>query len=355
LPSSSGVYWFKDGTGSVLYVGKAKNLNRRLRSYRQTVNSKTRVLIAKIQTVNWLTTESELAALLLEAAYINAFQPPYNVRLKDDRSPIYIAITKEPIPRVLAVRKTQIISHKPDAISQFFGPFPSAAQTRALLRALRKIIPFCSAGRVSSRPCFYYQLKLCPGVCAGIITPGQYRRQLRYLTSLLDPLSHPPVTGLGGLRQLLLPYFPHLPSSLQRIEAYDISNLSGQNATGAMVVFSHGRPDNSQYRRFRIHTQLTPNDPAMMAEILHRRFKHPEWNLPDLIVLDGGLPQLAVGLKATHIPLITLAKRQEIIFTHQGPIQLPRTSPPLKLLQHLRDQAHRFARSYHRQLRDRIN
>ncbi len=336
-----------------------------------------------------MTTASELDALLLEAAYIKALQPPYNTRLKDDKSPLYVAITQETYPRVLTLRKSEVRG-------QYFGPFASAYQTKNLLHGLRQIFPWCNAGHVSSRPCFYYHLQLCPGVCIGAITPGQYRRRLRHLTTFLSgqtktvirnltarmhrlshhqnfeaaalirnqlaainylhqtPLSTPHVNASRQLHQLLLPYFPHLPATLTRIEAYDISHLSGHQATGSMVVFTRGEPDTAQYRRFRIYTQLTPNDPAMMAEILHRRFKHTEWNLPNLIVLDGGLPQLAVGLKATHTPLVTLAKRQEIIFTHQGPIQLSRTSPALKLLQHLRDEAHRFARSYHRQLRDVI-
>jgi len=152
-----------------------------------------------------------------------------------------------------------------------------------------------------------------------------------------------------------LPHFPHLPPSLRRIEAYDISHLSGQKATGSMVVFTHDHPDTAQYRRFKIKSVAGINDPAMLAEVVNRRLRHLEWGTPDLILVDGGKPQLSAILPLTSIPLITLAKREEIIFTHQGPIKLPRTSSVLRLLQHLRDEAHRFAHSYHRKLRDKIN
>lgn len=387
LPLSSGVYWFKDSATGVLYVGKAKNLKHRLRSYQQPVDPKTKVLVTKIRTVNWLTTASELDALLLEAAYIKAFQPPYNVRLKDDKSQLYIAITQETYPRVLTLRKSEVRG-------QYFGPFSSAYQTKNLLRALRHIFPWCNAGRVSSRPCFYYHLRLCPGVCVGAITPGQYRRRLRHLITFLSgqtktvirdltarmrrlsrrqnfeaaalirdqlaainylhqtPPSAPHVNASQALRRLLLPCFPHLPAILARVEAYDVSHLSGRQATGSMIVFTRGQPDTTQYRRFRIKSISGIDDPAMMTEVLQRRLNHPEWDLPDLILLDGGLPQLTAGSKTTQLPLITLAKRQETIFTPQGPLKLSRASPALKMLQHLRDEAHRFARSYHRQLRD---
>jgi len=160
-----------------------------------------------------------------------------------------------------------------------------------------------------------------------------------------------------------------LPSMPMRIEGYDISNIKGRNATGSMVVFTEGRPDKSQYRKFRIATKDSPDDVAMMKEMLTRRFNIEDvddrkngWKrtMPDLIMLDGGKPQLNAGLevleeKGLAIPMISLAKKREEIFFPPGfmaePLILPRDSEALHLFQHLRDESHRFALKYHRTLR----
>ncbi|MBU1036538.1 excinuclease ABC subunit UvrC [Patescibacteria group bacterium] len=136
-----------------------------------------------------------------------------------------------------------------------------------------------------------------------------------------------------------------------RIEAYDISNIQGKLATGSMVVFINGQPAKNEYRRFTIKTVTGPNDPAMIAEIIKRRFTHNNWPMPDLILIDGGQGQLNAACKQCHdLPIISLAKRQEEIYYKTGskPLQLPLNSPVLQLLQRLRDEAHRFAISGHR-------
>lgn len=152
----------------------------------------------------------------------------------------------------------------------------------------------------------------------------------------------------------------HLASPPHRIETYDISNIQGQLATGSMVVFINGIPTPRHYKKFRIRLSATPNDYAMLQEILSRRFatRNAEWPLPDLIVIDGGKGQLSATqkilaqLKLT-IPLIALAKREELIFqpSSPAPLRLPHDSSALYLLQHTRDEAHRFTITYHRQLR----
>jgi excinuclease ABC subunit C len=154
----------------------------------------------------------------------------------------------------------------------------------------------------------------------------------------------------------------HLPA---RIEAYDISNLQGKNAVGSMIVFDYARPKKQGYRKFKIRTKDTPDDFAMMREMLTRRFKHSSsdsnhWPMPDLILIDGGKGQLSAALQALrtsglklHVPVIGLAKRLEEIFIpgKRRPILLPANSPSLFLLQRIRDEAHRFAITFHRKLR----
>jgi excinuclease ABC subunit C len=148
---------------------------------------------------------------------------------------------------------------------------------------------------------------------------------------------------------------------LKRIETYDISNIQGKLATGSMVVFNNGEAQKSQYRKFRIKTQDTPDDYIMLQEVLRRRFavnKHKDWNRPDLIVIDGGKGQLSAANKVLtdlklNIPIASLAKKQEELFIphKKEPVHLPFDSPALFLLQNMRDEAHRFAISYHKLLR----
>jgi excinuclease ABC subunit C len=178
-------------------------------------------------------------------------------------------------------------------------------------------------------------------------------------------------------------------SLLERIECYDISNIQGTNSTGSLVVLTNGEIDKSQYRRFKIHLDGKPNDFAMMDEMLTRRLKHTEWKKPDLIIVDGGKGQLSSALSAMEktgvfFPVVGLAKREEtlIIPIHQQFFQqsnqkdtatinnekrklygsneenftelsLPKNSPSLHLIQRIRNEAHRFAITYHRKLRSK--
>jgi excinuclease ABC subunit C len=149
-----------------------------------------------------------------------------------------------------------------------------------------------------------------------------------------------------------------------RIEGYDISNISGTDATGSMVVFTNGEKDTNNYRRFKIKTKNTPDDFHMMHEMLTRRLRHDEWDMPDLFLIDGGAGQVSTALSALKargvtIPLVGLAKRFEeiVVPIEQGDelefriIKIPVGSPALSLLQRIRDEAHRYARSYHHLLR----
>jgi excinuclease ABC subunit C len=165
-----------------------------------------------------------------------------------------------------------------------------------------------------------------------------------------------------------------LPTRPVRMECYDISNTQGAESVASMVVFTEGRPDKSQYRRFKIRTVTGPNDFASMAEVIRRRFLHqaaaevagPEYarfaKTPDLVLIDGGKGQLSAAIAVMRelgvdVPVFGLAKEHEWLFAPErpDPIVLDPNSPPLKLLRHLRDEAHRFAVTYHRTLRTRRN
>jgi len=143
------------------------------------------------------------------------------------------------------------------------------------------------------------------------------------------------------------------------IEGYDISNIRGKTAVGSMVVFRNGVPDKSSYRKFRIKTVEGPNDYAMLQEVIWRRLDNEDWGLPDLMLIDGGLGQVGavkevLDSKGLDIPVIGLAKREEVIWFPEGNnLRLSRRSQALKLLQKIRDEAHRFAVKYHHQLREK--
>lgn len=418
LKPKPGVYVFKDAFGVILYVGKAINLTRRVKQYLQKENTllpKTVLLVSQIHSVKTIETASEFDALLLEAKLIQQYKPKYNSVAKDDKSPLYICLTlSEPLPRVLYVRGGQLpffTSRRPDSI---FGPFGSARVAKSIMRDIRRSVPFCTQKRRDGRSCFYSHLGLCTPCASYIIKLSdgvvkqrlmhEYRRNFARLKAILSGNSpvvmkkmedemkdlakrnlfeqakikkrqiealyqlfsrHYDVSFYIGRQDALAAMGQNEQDALskalgmtigRRIEAIDISNTSGRNATGSMVVAEDGVIDPTQYRKFRIRLTKSVNDVAMIEEVLARRFTHPEWPMPDLLVVDGGKPQLGRALTVLSrmnikIPVLGLAKAREEIYTDKGRIRLPLTSPALHLLQRIRDEAHRFALSYHRKLR----
>lgn len=164
---------------------------------------------------------------------------------------------------------------------------------------------------------------------------------------------------LMRLATMLSVYYPSIKKPV-RIECIDISNIGDQYATGSLVVLADGMPDTSLYRRFKIRTVTRQNDPAMIAEVLKRRLRHTEWPYPDLMIVDGGKTQLKKARQVLAelrlmIPVIGLAKRQEVVIipldTGYRTLHLSYTNPALHVIQRIRDEAHRFALSYHRKLR----
>ncbi len=401
IPHRPGVYLFKDSDGQVIYVGKAIDLYHRVASYFQAsrppaTSVKTLTLVENISSVETIVVESELEALILEANLIKKYLPRFNVRLTDDKDYLYIKVTKEPFPRILTSRK-----HDLEGALRVFGPFPSSRTVRDTLKAFRKVFPWCSQ---PSKVCFHYHLGLCPGPCAGVINQEDYQKIIQQFIKFLDGKKDELVkelteemTGfakdqqfekaaklkktLEGISYLTAPQrtslylenpnlleeekmlaifklqkILNLPKKPKRIEGYDISNIQGREATGSMVVLTNGEIDKSQYRKFKIHLSGRPNDVAMMKEVLRRRIKHQDWPLPDLVIVDGGRGQAKAASSIIHhtyyqLPIYGLAKRLEWLYPPEGEIiKLPKSNPALKLLQKIRDEAHRFAITYHRQL-----
>lgn len=367
---------------------------------------------------------SELEALLVEADLIRTYLPPFNIALKDDKSPLYIHIAKEEFPRVTTVRKKEIITHHLNGT--IIGPFPSSYKVREVLRIARSIFPWCSAPAPTQKgpikkPCFYYHIKMCTGACVDKVNAEEYqfmikelvmflrgktrevikdlkqnmeelanqekfekaailRNQIQLITEVTssyyklkpDLILSVSLTNNEANEQLLhlrdlLHTYQAVPQTydLSRMETYDVSNLQGQQASVAMVTATEGAMDSEEYRLFNIRTLDTPNDYHMMKEALLRRQNHQEWGIPQLIVIDGGRGQLRAALSVWQwsCPVISIAKNPDRIIIPQinwsttmeerqaqleklqyHIIKLPETHPALKMIQKMRDEAHRFSK-----------
>ncbi len=388
FPETPGVYIMRGARGAVLYVGKAVNLRRRVASYfARAHEARIEKLVREIVKIDYELTETAIEALIREAALIKLYRPPFNIREKDDKSFLYVEITKDNWPRVILARGTGGTARRR------FGPFTSATSLREALKIVRRIFPYSThtseeltrhQTAEKGRPCFNYEIGLCPGTCVGSVSRAEYlltiknicrffegkkaflikqsEREMLAASRKLDyekaEVIKRRIFALQHIRDVAVlsddPLIPPATSTIpQRIEGYDISNISGTSATGSMVVFRSGQPDKNEYRKFRIQSLTTPDDTGMLREVLTRRFEN-KWTLPDLILIDGGTPQVNAAKGVLNdfgisIPVVGIAKgpwRDKNEFIGM--------KPPEELasaLIRVRDEAHRFAISYHRKLR----
>jgi len=289
LPETPGVYIFKDSAGKIIYIGKAKALKKRVQSYfSRYLSLKTQVMVSKIVDIEYKLTPSESQAQILEAALIKNNQPQYNISLKDDKSFPWIRITAEEFPALsIARRKGQ----RKDDRALYFGPYTNVKLLRQAVKMIRRIFGFRSCKTLPKAICLYGRLNLCPAPCIGKISPSEYKEIINrikmFLDSRYEELAHKlsermkersqdkmfeeaaeirdQISALnaiaqgssvsGGINELEdLRSLLKLDKLPLRIEAFDISNIAGKEATGAMVSFYRGVPDKNNYRRFRIKT-----------------------------------------------------------------------------------------------------
>lgn len=402
MPAQPGLYLFKDAAGTILYIGKAANLRDRVHSYFQQPRSNPAArpdlppriakLLERVADIELRPTASESEALLLESELIKVHQPRYNVMFRDDKTYPMLKLTAEPFPRLLVTR-----TRKPDG-SRYFGPYPDAGLLHEAVRYLRRVFPLRTCRVFPKTPCLEYHLGQCLAPCVEYISPEAYGRIVSDLVAFLEGKRERLLRELAGrmrraalderfeeaarlrdqiealtsvvaakdksaaagpLEQLQVAL--KLPTLPRRIEAFDISNLFGTHAVGSMVACADARPLRRHYRTFKIATIQGSNDVGMMREVIRRRYGGTlagQLPRPDLIIVDGGVGQVGAAVAALEelarpIPVIGLAKRLEHIIVpgQADPVVLLPTSPVLHLLQHLRDEAHRVAVSYHRRLR----
>ncbi len=420
LPDVPGIYLFYSKEKELIYVGKATSLKSRVRSYwaGKRTSRPIEQMMHQVENVSWVETDSALEAAILESVHIKKFQPKYNVDGKDDKSWNYVLITKDTYPRIVTMREHEIIllpEKAPKTEKKFrpskkvivrsrqdiayeFGPYPGL-NTKEALKILRRIFHFSNCTPGQGRPCLYRQMDQCLGVCTGEITALEYRTKvIRPLVMFLRGEKKRLVTNLekamtaaarvedfeeaARLREQLKALYrihdvallnksfvsddAEPAQGVERIEGYDISNLGSTGIVGSMVVFTNGVPDKSQYRKFAMHSVTGQSDVDSLEEMLRRRFRHPEWKFPSILLIDGGRPQVNKVVEVMKdlgisIPIVGIAKgpdRKRNDFTFPNDISEPGNehlrdfvhyvNEHQELLIRVRDEAHRFAISYQR-------
>lgn len=439
LPDTPGVYLMKDAAGTVLYVGKATSLKRRVRQhFERPHNNLIEEMTRLVQEIDYIEKPTALEALILEANLIKLYWPKYNTDQKDDKTFLYLAITDERYPRPLLVRGNQLgegraiigdvtklvrvgksasqggvvsVSEGRKATglryTHLFGPYTSAHSLRVALELIRKSIPWSTCVPGQKRACFYVHLHQCPGVCVEAITAVEYRKITRDLVRFFEgkkdmivkayrrqmlraarekqfeeaalwrnrvhALEHiQDVAMLARDEEIIEPLRGKTDSVsdvsdkqiFSRIEGYDISHVSGSATVASMVVFERGAPSKGEYRKFKINDVEGANDVASMQEVLRRRFHHAEWRKPDLLLIDGGAPQVHAVEQVVHgelglpIPIVGIAKgperkRNDLIFTTADRTLAEACQRHHLVLEQVRDEAHRFAITFHRTLRSK--
>jgi excinuclease ABC subunit C len=393
IPDKPGVYFFKR-ENNILYIGKATSLRSRVRSYfgKDLIATRGPVILdmtVQANTLKWEVTDSVLEALILEAELIKQHQPKYNTKEKDNKSFNYVCITKEKLPKVLVIRGRKL---KKSDYKKVFGPFPNGLQLREAMRIIRKIFPyFDNHSDKKQNYQFYKQLSLIP--------EGDYKNNIRNLILFFQGKKKKIIISLkkdmmefakkrefekaGEVKKKIFALehindvalikedksASDLPERSYRIEAYDIAHMSGKNMVGVMTVVEAGLPAQAgevakqEYKKFIIKSQTgSParaggNDTGALEEVLSRRFRHTEWGLPNLVVVDGSTAQLNVAKRVLNryqfdIPIVAVVKddkhKARALIGDEALIKIHKKSILLS-----NSEAHRFGITFHKQKRNK--
>lgn len=402
IPKASGVYYFKDKDGIVLYVGKAKSLADRVNSYFQKGHDwKVVSLVEEYADIDYILTKNETEALLLEAQMVKEHKPKYNVLLKEGQPFVYILFTiHDPVPTIEIVRNKK-------KKGTYFGPFLHKKQARGVAQYLTETFRLRLCNKKIANGCLDFHIGKCAGSCMAAFDMNDY---LFRINLAIDILQKNHKKSLKDLQEKLKEYnksmafensrrlasyienldtifetietrfnekkyehdifiattptsvkprdeglhelssFLNIDKQIRTIDCFDISHFQSSYLVGSCIRFSNGVPDKNNFRRFKIKTLQTQNDYAALQEIVLRRYRDPQ-EIPDLVVIDGGKGQLsAVQAVLPNATIISLAKREETIFSNNLPEgkTLDIHSAVGQLLIAIRDYAHHFAITYHK-------
>ncbi len=387
------------------------------------------LIVKMVQMANkleWQETDSVLEALILEANLIKKHQPYYNTKEKDDKSFNYVCITGDKLPKVVVVREKELDA-KHSGFNKIYGPYTSGPQLREAMKIIRRIFPFLD-DKSKNYLEFYRQINLVPDLedlsaqagrklymqnirniklfFGGSPRRGGARKQIlkNLKKEMKDYAKNREFEKAGEIKRQIFA-LQHIndvallkqenfsrssllrvqsgshtnknfPVSVARIEAYDIAHMGGKNMVGVMTVIENGEVAKNEYKKFKIRTQNNANDTGALTEVLERRLAHQEWLYPSLIVVDGGVAQLHVGMSVLKklglkIPVVAVLKDEhhkpkDILFSPRsdkdGPWgnSLNDRSLGLTLIKKYKreillsnSEAHRFAIAYHKNLRNR--
>jgi len=405
IPFTAGVYFMKDEEAKILYIGKARSLRKRVRSYltNQHLLPKVTILMNKVFDIDYIETTTEVDALLLESRLIRKYKPHYNKELKDDKSYPLLKITKEAYPRIHLTRKK-------DKKGDFYGPFTDAKLLREAINLINTLFPIRKCQRLPKTACLYYHIGQCLAPCIKDDVQDEYDRMVQevrgfigagkrsfieYLTDRMKGAAEElryedaqfykgQIEALSKLKKkkyswkkpensialsatLELKQLFKMEKLPEKIVCFDVSNIQGDEAVASKVSFYRELSDKLEYRRYKIKTVKGINDYAMIQEALSRMLKGlkegRETFIPDIIMIDGGKGHLNAAKEIMqkegfeNTILISLAKRFETVYWYESDVgtvrepPLQKSSSALHLLQKVRDEAHRFAITYHRSLK----
>ena len=414
VPTRPGCYLMRDRRGVIIYVGKAKNLRRRVLSYFRPGAKhapKVRSMVNTVADLEFMTVRNDAEALLTEANLIKKYKPHFNILMRDDKR--YLALRADPEDPFPAFRTCRIVR---DDGARYFGPFPSAPVVRAAkdfvekkfgLRGCTVLAPDAE----THRHCHADVVRFCSAPCEGRISVADYHARFdeacaflrgerpQVIAELVEEMKAAAAAEdfrkaadirdtVAALKEMTKAHFVRKSPEMRRedarrgiaelapalglkepprvIECVDISNLFGTHNVASLVVAVDGLPDGRYYRHFKIETFEGADDPRAMSEVVLRRYG-PDSTLTakspkaDLYICDGGITQLRAArarfaeIGLADMPTVGLAKQQEILVTddERGDVFLPRDSEALMVVTRLRDEAHRFAITFHRSLRER--
>ena len=400
FPDHPGVYFFRDIAEKNIYIGKATSLKNRVANYfRADLDSHKKLMVQNAQSLTYELTDTVLEALILETNYIKKFKPKFNIITKDDKSSTYLAFSDEDYPRLFTIRAREYDRYlakdakitKKYKIKRVFGPFMTADAINKVMKIILPIFPYRICNYPEGKICLYGRMGQCPLHRKNKLTKNEYAKQLKYIAKIfqgkmpkliiqldkemilasktqkyeLAQQLRDQIFALKHINDISLIENTKLSDAKipQRLEAYDISHFGGKDAVGVFVVFENGKTEKSQYRKFIIRGAQTKDDIAMLKEVLRRRFNHPEWIDPEIILLDGGIGQLNAGKKVLtqfkkqdKIVLISSAKgpkrnKTDLFWSDDKQKDIYDEKELLKIIKFAIAEAHRFAITFQKKKR----